>query len=80
MTVRAKFRVYSKTPTYDVDKNINGYTIHLGPVYDPDPNSENGRFYKYTPGGQITLSTVNVEAADQLDISKEYYVDFHSTT
>lgn len=65
-TVRAKFKVVGKSE----------HEIILRPVYDPDPNSENGQFYKYTPAGHITLTTVNQDAADAFFLDKEYYVDF----
>ena len=53
-----------------------GKSIKLQPVYSSDPESENGKFYKQTPGGNIELTTVNDEAAKEFEIGKEYYVDF----
>ena len=70
MSVRAKFKVTT------LSQNTFGHTVELEPVYDSDPKSENGRFYKATPGGKITLSTVNPEAALQFKPGDEFYVDF----
>lgn len=72
MSVRAKFKVQDIK-----DEGDNLKTVTLWPVYDPDPNSENGRFYRWTPGGQITLCTINPAASDQFKLGAEVYVDFH---
>lgn len=68
--VRAKFRVN------EITQNSHGFTVKLAPVYSPDPESENGKFYNYTPSGEIVLQTINTEAAKQFEIDAEYYVDF----
>lgn len=69
MTVRAKFKVTQ------LIKNEGGFdTIKLQPVTSGSP--ENEAFYKWTPTGEITLSTVNVEAAKQFELGRQYYVDF----
>jgi hypothetical protein len=71
--VRAKFEVISiEEAMSDVDVG----RVILQPVYDEDPNSENGKFFRYTPAGQIDLSTINPEALKQFEVGKEYYVDF----
>lgn len=70
MSVRAKFRVHCTVPAGD------GVRIDLSPVYDSNPDSENGRFYRATPWGQITLGTVNPAAAEQFKNGAEFYVDF----
>jgi len=72
MTVRAKFRV----------NNISAYPdgsakIELAPVYDSNPESENAKFFKATPWGQITLGTVNGTAAQEFELGAEFYVDFN---
>lgn len=66
MSVIAKFRCQS---------NENG-SISLWPVYDPNPESENGKFFAATPGGNIQLSVVNETAAQQFEVGQEYYVTF----
>jgi hypothetical protein len=70
MTVRAKFRVNCVVPSG------NGVRIDLHPVYDSDPNSENGKFFNATPWGHITLGTMNAAAAAQFTPGAEFYVDF----
>lgn len=68
MSVRAKFRVDG------VEKQEDGSTIRLSPVIGG--SEENDQFYRYTPGGNIILSTINQAAADQFVAGKEFYVDF----
>lgn len=70
MAVRAKFKCESV--------KLDGETasIRLGTVYDPDPTSENGQFFKYTPSGSIQMGVVNPAAANQFVEGKEYYIDF----
>jgi len=70
MTVRAKFRVHCVVPSG------NGFRIDMSPVYSADPESENGKFFQATPWGQITLGTVNAEAAAQFTPNAEFYLDF----
>lgn len=67
---RAKFKVENRTET------TSGFTVHLTPVYDANPQSENGRFYKYTPAGKIELQTINGDAAAMFKPGTEVYVDF----
>lgn len=70
MSTRAKFKVESRTETTE------GFTVHLSPVYDPNKDSENGRFYKWTPAGEIKLQTINPAAAEMFKPGAEVYVDF----
>lgn len=70
--VRAKFRV----EVIEAETETTGGRIILHAVYDENPNSENGKFFKYTPAGQIDLSTVNQSALEEFEVGKEYYVDF----
>lgn len=69
MSVRAKFRV-TKVEHSEGDAHV----AHLSPV--TTGSDENKAFYKWTPGGSITLSTINAEAAAQFVPGKEMYVDF----
>lgn len=69
MTVRAKFRVIGVIPNED-----GSATINLMPVISGSP--ENEQFYKMTPGGNISLSTINKAAAEQFTDGAEFYVDF----
>lgn len=64
--VRAKFVV--------VAIDLVAGRITLNPV--TSGSKENEEFYKYTPGGQIVLDTINEEAIKGFEIGMEYYVDF----
>jgi len=70
MSVRAKFTVVRKEGSRE-----EGGTVTLRPVYGGSP--ENDQFYRWTPGGQIELSTVNQAAFNAFEEGAEYYVDFH---
>jgi hypothetical protein len=50
--------------------------IELSPV--TSGSKENEQFYKYTPGGAVSLSTVNEAAAAYFEPGKEYYVRFEA--
>ncbi|MBI3146469.1 MAG: hypothetical protein HYZ18_14695 [Pseudogulbenkiania sp.] len=70
MTVRAKFKVDSVVEAYDK----SGYQVSLSPVVCG--SVENEQFFKYTPYGQISIGTVNADAAAQFTPGREFYVDF----
>jgi hypothetical protein len=70
MSVRCKFKV-DRT-----EKTTYGDGVVLTPVYNPDPASENGKFWKATPSGEIRFSSCNADAMAQFEVGKEYYVDF----
>lgn len=53
--------------------NTNG-VVTMQPVFSG--SEENKTFWKYTPGGSITLSITNPDAVNQFEVGKEYYVDF----
>lgn len=73
MSVMAKFKVYSKTE-YD-----NGTEVTLEPVYSEDPNSENKKFWDYTPNGKITMFiTKGKPAIEAFIVGQEMYVEFNS--
>jgi len=71
MKVRCKMTCQSKTETYHADGP--GFDIRLAPVMDG--SEENKEFYKYTPGGELVLSTVNPKAAAVLCPGLSYYID-----
>lgn len=50
--------------------------VTLKPVYDPNPESENGRFYAATPSGEIKLGILNTEAVKCFVVGKNYIIDF----
>jgi hypothetical protein len=74
MTVRAKFKVESVTARED------GATVKLVPVTTSGAraSAENARFCKYTPAGEISLTTINLDAAAQFKPGAEMFVDFHN--
>jgi hypothetical protein len=72
--IRAKMRCDSKADGEYAGKPIVNVTLR--PVYDPDPNSENGQFYASTPGGQVDLGIMNPKAAEGFEVNALYYVDF----
>lgn len=76
MSVRAKVRVESVEYNKNAAGERESARVVARPVYDPDPASENGRFFRWTPGGQIDLQVVNLDAADQFTVGDEFYVDF----
>lgn len=71
MSVRAKFKVQSVT---EAEGGLKSAT--LSPV--TSGSKENEEFYKWTPGGQITLSTMNPVAAAHFVPGRVFYIDFTS--
>jgi len=65
--VRAKFWVTEVTLTQD------GATVQMHPV--TDGSLENDEFYKWTPGGSLTLSLVSLETAKFFKPGSAYYLD-----
>jgi hypothetical protein len=68
MAVRAKVRC----------NGVTGNEVSFYTVYEPDSDkdSENARFTKATPWGEIKLGIDNPAALAQFEAGKEYYVDF----
>lgn len=68
-------------------KNERGYpeyepcemrTIKMSPVFgNGDPSHENTKFWQASPSGSLELGCVNLDAANQFELGKEYYLDFH---
>ena len=73
MSVRAKFVVTNKEDTIS-----SGSTIKMSAVTadGPDSTPDDHRFFKYTPSGQLTISTVNEDAAAAFIVGQKYYLDF----
>lgn len=77
MSVKAKFKVQSITETSNCDvTKPNLKTVRLSPVYDSNPESENGKYWQATPSGSIELGTINEDAAKQFEVGKDYYITF----
>ena len=68
-SIRAKFKVQSVTESEGGLKTAN-----LVPVTSGSP--ENEKFFKWTPGGQIQLSTLNPDAGAKFVPGRQFYVDF----
>ena len=66
--MRAKFKLESKLTT------ASSATLTFNPVVSG--SEENKKFYKYTPAGNIVLSTINLDVAAKFNPGDEVYVDF----
>lgn len=66
--VRAKVRCES----------LEGNAVKFSTVYEGDvsKDTENARFTKATPWGEIKLGIDNPAALKQFKVGQEYYVDF----
>lgn len=69
--VRAKFTVESN----ELNSMGDCHDIKLRAVHGDD-NPENKEFFKWTPGGQISLGVVRSATAEKFTVGKSYYVDF----
>lgn len=74
VTVRCKFtcdsrREFTAGPTSD-SKLLYDYTFR--PIYDADKTSENGRFWEWTPGGQLNVTSVKDST---FVVGQAYYLD-----
>lgn len=56
--------------------HAEGGTVLLHTVYSEEIQSEDGRFTKATPWGEIKMGVDNPAAAIQFKEGKKYYVDF----
>lgn len=77
--VRAKFKLdnaESVKQRNDDGEEVECRTLYFSPVYSSDPNSENRKFWKSTPSGQLTMWVVNPEAWKHFEVGKSYYLDF----
>ena len=64
--VRAKFRCAAK----------EGNTVFLHTVWSEDIQSEDGRFTKATPWGELKMTVDNPNASIVFEEGKSYYLDF----
>jgi hypothetical protein len=87
--VESKTEHLTHTLSNDNKTYIKGklITVNMNPVHYTQvkndknewviPESENTKFWKATPSGQIALGCINPETANQFELGKEYYIDFH---
>ena len=68
--IRAKFRVNYIARGNEYER------ISMTPVYSADPNSENAKWSKATPFGELNMHITNPDALGQFEEGKEYYLDF----
>jgi hypothetical protein len=71
--VRAKFKLDEIRITRYGTEEMR--TLILTPVYSNDSNSENYKFWKFTPQGKLELGTVNKNVWENFEIGEEYYLD-----
>lgn len=57
---------------------IDGNAVTFRTIYEPEAerDSENARFTKATPWGEIKMGIDNPAALSQFAVGKQYYVDF----
>lgn len=75
-TIRCKFSLDEQKNGDSVGKDGKqklDFTFHA--VYSADPDSENNKYWEWTPSGELKLSTVNPSMLDLLTPGKEYYID-----
>jgi hypothetical protein len=65
--MRAKFRLIAVT------KRVDAYDLWFTAV--AGDSDENKRFWKYTPSGELKLTTVNPDVVKGLEPGTEYYLD-----
>ncbi|MDP9350386.1 MAG: hypothetical protein M3P51_02420 [Chloroflexota bacterium] len=69
-TVRAKFQVIGVS-------HVGGtQQVTAIPVYSPDPEHENKKFWDATPSGRLELYIQNPAAFGTFQQGREYYLDF----
>lgn len=55
-------------------KNVPTKTLHAMAVYDPNPESENGKFFAATPSAPLSLGCANLPALEGFEQGDEIYV------
>lgn len=72
MTTRCKFKCDSVT-ILQPNNGKSPRNVVLLPVYSNDPNSENKKFWDYTPSGKLEFTYIN--DAVKFEPGKEYVID-----
>lgn len=74
VSVRAKFKCISITEREGWGGVKIMRDVKMSPV--TGGSDENKKFFASTPSGELTVGCTNVEATQQFEVGKEYYVDF----
>jgi hypothetical protein len=65
--------ICTKTGEYKHNSEAKGqFTAEFQPVYSNDPDSENKKFWEFTPSGKLELGCINDQG---FKAGKEYYID-----
>ena len=76
-TVRAKFQVWRVSPgSVDAEGNPYSERVQLSAVYDPNPESENHRYWRATPSAMVDMYIDNKEAFGAFEEGRQYTVVF----
>lgn len=86
MGTRCKFMIRTLSDSFTTEsvKNEDGtHTmrqvptrgLEAYPVYSSDENSENAKFWRYTPVGELKLGTVNAAVLAEFKPGDEIYID-----
>lgn len=73
--MRAKFKVTSVETIGDSLQNVEMFPVTEKP-YDPDGNSEDNSFSKWTPSGILKMSITNPALVGKLKEGQKFYLDF----
>lgn len=55
-----------------LEQEACGFSYAFEPVYSEDKESENAKFFKFTPSGKLELGCTNGHG---FEVGKEYYID-----
>lgn len=71
--MRCKFKLDSMLVTGTPAENF--FSLEFSAVYKSGEDTENTKYWKYTPSGSFKVSTVNAAAVEGLEVGREYYLD-----
>jgi len=49
--------------------------LEFNAVFSDDPESENKKFWEYTPAADFVTTVDNVSSVEHIEVGKEYYFD-----
>lgn len=68
---RTRLKFYCSDKEKDTVNKI--VRVNLNPV--STGSEENEKFWDFTPAGEMSFTTSNLEAAEIFEVGKEYYID-----